>query len=188
MKNLVITVVTLMLFCACKDETSKKTTPNDSSETKTEKSSAKILNLECATFFKKGDYSSLCFTDSKSPEYISRGCIFDFVTKGDKQEQSIQVQFDSKGSSALAEMSFNLYKNNYKKGKVTEVGSVGDAAFFDVHGTDLKSMSRSNKDLYVQYNNITFILMAEYKSNTEMPCFYTDKDLVLFAEKIIKNL
>ena len=133
-------------------------------------------------------FSSMCFTDDKLPEYIGRGCIFDFVTKGDKQEEKLLLQFTNKNSAMLAEMHLNLNKSSSKKGKTTAVSNLGDDAFFHIHGTDLKSLSRSNKDLYVRYNNIVFVVMAEYLSKKGEPCFYTDKELIAFAETIISNL
>lgn len=188
MKKLALSLIFLMSMFSCKGNTAKASSQNNTTKTEVKEASAKISDFECDAFFKKGDYSSVCFTDAKLPEYNGRGCIFAFVTKGDKQEQSIKVQFDPKGSSSLAEMSLNLYKNNYKKGEVTEVANIGDAAFFDVHRTDLKSLSRSNKDLHVRYKNITFKILAEYQSNKEVPCFYDDKHLIIFAKTIIKNL
>lgn len=188
MKKISLALICLTYMFGCKDNISKETSQSNTTKTDIKKASAKIENFNCSTFLEKGDYSSICFIDSKTPNYIGGGCVFDFEIKGNKHNQSIKVQFTEKGSASLAEMSYNLFKNNYKKGTVTDVSNTGDAAFFDVHGTDLKSTSSSNKDLHVQYKNITFIIMAEYKSNTEMPCFYTNKDLALFAEEIIKNL
>ncbi len=181
MKKLALTLLLLTTLNSCKDETSKKSTDS-------KKSSSLIENFNCSTFFKKGDYSSLCFTDLKQPKYINRGCIFEFSVKGDKHIQDLKVQFVRKKSLYLAEMHYNLNRNNSKKGSIKEISSVGDAAFFNVHSTDLKSLSRSNKDLYVRYNNITFVIFASYQSNTDTPCFYDDKALVNLAEKIIENL
>jgi len=134
MKNLALILLFVTLLFNCKEEASK----NETTKTEAKTSSAKILDLECATFFKQGDYSSLCLTDSKLPEYNVRGCIFNFKTKGDKQEQSIKVQIIRKGSDMLAKMHYDLNKSNYKKGKVSDVPNLGNVAFFDVHGTDLK--------------------------------------------------
>jgi hypothetical protein len=188
MKNLALALICLTFLFSCKDEASKATSESNTTKTETKKKSAKTENFECGTFFKKGDYSSLCFTDSKLPEYNGKGCVFDFVVKGDKHEQDLQIQFVDKNSTMLAEMHLNLIKSNYKKGKTTEVSNLGDDAFFDVHGTDLKSLSRSNKDLYVRHNNITFSIMTEYMSSKGEPCFYSDKEMVAFAETIIENL
>lgn len=188
MNNLAITFICLTFLLACKDEKSKTRSQSTTNKTEAKKSTTKIEGFDCANFFKKGDYSSMCFTDAKLPENISRGCIFDFGTKGNKQEQSIKIQFAGKGSALLAEMSFDLNKTNYKKGKITAISNVGDAAFFDVYGVDLKSLSRSNKDLHVRYKNITFVLMAKYMTSTGEPCFYSNKELISFAQKIIENL
>lgn len=188
MKNLTLTLICITFLFSCKKETSQTIAKGNTTKTEIKNSSSIIEDFDCATFFKKGNYSSMCFSDTKLPKYMSRGCIFDFVTKGDKQEQSIQIQFVDKKKSSLAEMHFSLNKNNYKKGKTTDVANLGDDAFFDVHSTDLKSLSRSNKDLYVRFKNITFTIMAEYKSNTVMPCFYDDKNLIAFAKTIIENL
>ena len=188
MKNLALFVICFMILSGCKNKTTKATTESNTTKIETKKKLAKIEDFECDTFFKKGDYSSMCFTDSKLPEYIGRGCIFDFITNGNKQEQSIKVQLTSKSSAMLAEMAFNLSKSNYKKGKTTHVSNLGDDAFFDVHGTDLKSLSRSHKDLHVRYKNIVFVIMAEYMSNKGTPCFYSNKDLTVFAKTIILNL
>ncbi len=188
MNNLTPILICLALICGCKEKVPTADSNPGTTQIKTKESSGKIENFECATFFKKGDYSSLSFTDSKLPEYINRGCIFDFVTEGDKQEQSITIQIASKSSASLAEMSFNLTKTNYKKGKVKDISNLGDSAFFDVHGTDLKSLSRSNKDLHVLHKNITFVLMAEYLTSTGTPCFYEDKEMIAFAETIISNM
>lgn len=184
MKNLILILTCFALFFSCKEETSQSKTV----KTESKNSSSKIEKFDCDYFFKKGDYSSLCFTDSKLPENISRGCIFGFVLKGDKHEQSLEIQFINKNSAMLAEMHFNLDKNNYKKGKTTNISNVGDAAFFDVHGTDLKSLSRSNKDLYVLYKNVVFVITAEYKTVLTEPCFYNNKEMIAFAKKIISNL
>ncbi|MDB4293529.1 hypothetical protein N9954_09000 [Maribacter sp.] len=189
MKSIYLFLVFLVILCfGCKTETPKTNSQGENSTPEAQNASTKIEDFNCVTFFKKGDFSSICFSDAKLPAYNGMGCIFDFVTQGNKQEQRIKVQLDPKGSVSLAQMSFNLYRTNYKKGKVTEVAEIGDAAFFDVHGTDLKSLSRSNKDLYVRYKNITFIIMAEYLSNTEIPCYYKDENLIAFAKVIIQNL
>ncbi|XMO85106.1 hypothetical protein AAFN75_09935 [Algibacter sp. AS12] len=189
MKNLIFTLICFTLLSNCKKDTSKSTTEKNGVITETNKKSYdKVIDFNCDTFFKKGDYSSLCFTDSKLPEYNSRGCIYSFVTKGDKHKQDIKIQFTNKKSAMLAEMHYNLKKNNYKKGVISDVSNLGDAAFFDVHRTELKSLSTSNKDLHIRYNNITFVIMVTYQSNTKMPCFYNDKDLIAFAKAIIKNL
>ena len=189
MKNLTtMIIICLAIIYGCKEKITTADSNLSTTLTKTKKSSGKIENFECAAFFEKGEYSSMCFTDSKLPEYINRGCIFDFVTKGNKQEQSIKIQFARKGSASLAEMSFNLTKSNYKKGKLKDISNIGDAAFFDIHGTDLKSLSRSNKDLHVLHENITFVLMAEYLTSKEAPCFYDDKEMIAFAENIISNM
>ncbi len=60
--------------------------------------------------------------------------------------------------------------------------------FLDTHETDLKSLSRSNKDLHVQYKNIAFVIYAAYLSSTEVPCFFGEEELIAFAEKIIEYL
>jgi hypothetical protein len=177
-----------MLVLGCKDETTNTTSERKTNSIKSKKTSLIIEDFDCDTLFKKGDYKSLCFIDSKLPKTISRGCIFDFEVKGDKQEQSIKIQFTNKNSTMLAEMHHNLNKNNYKKGSIIDVTKLGDAAYFDVHGTDLKSLSRSHKDLHVRYKNITFILFAEYMSTTEKPCFFNDDELIAFAKAIIDNL
>lgn len=104
------------------------------------------------------------------------------ITKASK------FNFFDKKTSMLAEMHYNLYLNNFKKGEVTPVSNLGDAAFFDVHGTDLKSLSRNNKHLHVRYSNITFTIMADYQSNTDVPCFYSDVEMIAFAKVIISNL
>lgn len=188
MKNQLLTLIYLIFIFGCKDNTTNASTQSAPNQTEAQKASAKVENFECEIFFKKGDYSSLCFTNKQLPEYIASGCIFDFIVKGDKHEQDLKIQFVGENSAMLAEMQFNLNKSNYKKGEITDVSDLGDAAFFDVHSTDLKSLSRSNKDLSVRYNNITFTIMAGYQSTTEMPCFYNDKDLIAFAETIINNL
>lgn len=182
MKNLLLALIFFTLIFSCKDESS------NSKKTNTKNSSSKIENFVCATFFETGDYSSICFIDSELPQYNNRGCIYGFVTKGDKHYEDIKIQFTDKNSSSLAEMHLNLNKNNYKKGAIKDVSDLGDAAFFYIHTTDLKSLSRSNKDLYVRYKNITFCIMVTYQSNTETPCFYRDKELIAFAKIIIKNL
>ena len=188
MKKVVFILCWFLIFSSCNNEKSNATNKSKTDKTVTEHSSSKIEDFDCASFFKKGNYSSLCFIDSTLPKYIGSGCIFDFETKGDKQEEKLLLQFVPKGSAMLAQMHFNLKKDNYKKGTITAVSNLGDAAFFDVHGTDLKSMSRSNKDLHVCYKNIAFTIKSEYKSNTEMPCFFNDKELIAFAKKIIGNL
>jgi hypothetical protein len=188
MKNLAFILICLTFLLSCKDEKTNVTSESNTNKTETKKSSVKIEDFDCATFFKKGDYSSMCFTDAKLPENINRGCIFDFVTKGNKQEEKLLLQFTNKNSAMLAEMHLNLNKSSSKKGKITAVSNLGDDAFFVIHGTDLKSLSRSNKDLYVRHSNIVFVIMTEYLSNKGEPCFYDDKDLITFAQLIIQNL
>ena len=93
MKKLAFAVLLVSFLFGCKDEKAKSTTANTSTKTETKKSHSASIDFECKTFFKKGDYANLCFTDIALPEHImGSGCIFDFKTKGDKQEQSIKVQ------------------------------------------------------------------------------------------------
>lgn len=171
------------MVCSC---TNEKTIKSDKSVRK--ETANKIVKVDCNSFFKKGDYSDLCFSDSKILRHDAVACIANFITKGDKQEQGLKIQFQETGSAPLAKMHFNLNKVNYKKGKITDVSNLGDAAFFDVHETDLQSLSRSHKDLHVQYMNIFFVIMSDYTSSKEKPCFFNDKELILFANKIIENL
>ncbi len=129
MKRITFILFSFALLLSCKE------VANTGTKAKTDKKEskaavAKIENFDCATFFKKGDYSGLCFTDSALPSYNGSGCIFAFQTKGDKQEQDLKIQFTLKGSAALAEMHFNLNKSNYKKGTITSLSNLGDAAFF----------------------------------------------------------
>jgi hypothetical protein len=165
MKKNLLALICFTLIFACKGESSNPMI------TATKNSTSKIENFYCATFFETGDYSSICFIDGKSPLYNKRNCIYGFVTKGDKHYEDIKIQFTDKNSTSLAEMHLNLNKNNYKKGDIKEVSNLGDAAFFDTHSTDLKSLSRSNKDLHVRHKNITFSIMATYQSNTKTPFF-----------------
>ena len=186
MKQITFILFSFALLLSCNE--GAKTGSKDKADKKEKKIAvAKIEDFDCATFFKKGDYSGLCFTDSALLSYHGSGCIFAFQTKGDKQEQDLKIQFTPKTSTSLAQMHFNLNKSNYKKGTITDLSNLGDAAFFDVHGTDLKSLSRSNKDLHVQYKNIAFVIYAEYQSNTKRPCFFEHEELIAFAEKIIEH-
>lgn len=185
MKKTASILICFILFSSCKKEASQSNTVKIDAK----KSIAKIEKFDCNTFFKEGDYSNLCFTDSKLPEHGGDGkCIFSFKTKGNKQEENLELQLVHRGSVQLAEMHYNFKKNKYKKGKTTEVSNVGDAAFFDVHGTDLKSLSRSNKDLHVLYKNVAFVIMAEYKTALAEPCFYSNTEMIAFAKTIVSNL
>jgi len=188
MKKTLILILLLSTLFGCNTESSTKIQSNEKVEFNTKKNNDVIEQFDCMQFFSKGDYSSLCFTNSKSPEYIGAGCIFDFKVLGNKHEQSLKSQFTFKRNESLAKMHFNLNKSNYKKGTTTDIADLGDEAFFDIHTTDLKSLSRSNKDLHVRYKNLCFTLFSEYQSDSTTPCFYNDKDLVAFAKEIIENL
>ena len=86
-----IYILFFLLISACKDEKAKPASENTTTKTETKKVTyAKNIDFDCYDFFSKGDYSSVCFIDTKLPEHINRGCIFDFVTKGDKHKQRIQ--------------------------------------------------------------------------------------------------
>ena len=184
----ILILLCFVLFFNCANEAVDSESKSEVGEKEAKISSSKIENFDCEMFFEKGNYSSICFVDSKLPKHNGGGCIFNFQTNGDKQEEDLKIQFVPKGSELLAQMHFDLNKNNYKKGSIKVLSNLGDAAFFDVHTTDLKSLSRSNKDLHVRYKNITFVLFASYQSNRKAPCFYDDKELIAFAERIIENL
>lgn len=194
MKVIVISLVFVISFFSCGTE-NKKVEPNKATDknkiTKDIKTSVKettIENFDCSSLFKSGDYSSMCFTDLKLPKYINRGCIFDFETKGDKHYQSIKVQFTGKKSSSLAQMHLSMNKDNYKEGTIKHVSDLGNEAFFDLYSKGEKSATANHKDLHVRYKNITFVLMAEYTKVEETPCFYSNEELIQFANLVIKNL
>ncbi len=189
MKNRLLILVCIALLTNCKEQTSKvETTITNVSKTETKKPEGKVEDFDCESFFEKGDYAALCFTDSKLPESINGPCIFDFVTKGNKQVESLKVQFAGKSSSMLAENSFRLKKGRYSKGKTSDIPNLGNEAFFDVYSTDLKSLSRSHKDLHVRFKNITFVIMAEYMTNKKTSCFFSNEEMIAFAQTIIKNM
>ena len=187
MKNKLFFILCFFALIACKSDGTKIKSKTNKLSSVTQKSSL-IEDFDCSVFFNQGNYASVCFSDSKNLKFQKAGCIFSFETLGDTQLEALKAQFTLKGSSSLAEMHFNLAKHNYKKGRISKVSNLGHDAFFDEHKDDLKSLSRSHKDLYVRYEHLVFVLFAEYMSNSTKPCFYNDQDLIDFAQKIIDHL
>lgn len=177
-----------MLLFNCEETNLKQMTKASFNAINAKKNNTIIYDFNCATFFKSGDYSSICIVNSKLPTFNGTGCIYDFKIKGNQKEESLKLQFVDKKTISLAKKHHHLNKSTYKKGSVTEIDNVGDEAYFDLHTTDLKSISVNNKDLNVRYKNITFKLMAEYSTNHSTPCFYTNEELIICAKTIIKNL
>lgn len=193
MKVIISSLVCVISFfsCGAENKTAELNKVTDENmitkESKTSEKEKAIENFDCSSLFKSGNYSHTCFIDSKLPKFINRGCIFDFKTKGDKHYESLKVQFEGKKSTILAEMHLNLNKNK-PKGTITKVLDLGSEAFFDVYTKGMKSATTNNKDLHVRYKNITFILFAEHTKTEETPCFYSDEELIEFANLIIQNL
>ncbi len=188
MKYIVIKLFCLAVVLGCENEKIHKQTVNNDYQLNLKNHSWRIENFDCQSIFKKGDFSSICFIDSKLPTFTISDCNYSLKLKENKHQQEIKIKFIEKKSGLLAEVHLALFKQNNSKGSITNNSKVGDEAFFDVYKTGVNTFSKNNKNLHVKHKNIFFSIMTNYQSNSKEPCFYDDKELNNLAKKIIDNL
>jgi len=192
MKN-VILILIVLLVTNCKSDSKSENT--DSAIETLEKKKQKMIDkaskknelLDCKDYFKKADYSSVCFTNDKTPTYTivsstDLGCVFRFA-KSENFDEYFDVNLTTYKNQKDADGMYNIVLMEMSDDLET-ITNLGDSS--SLEKTDKVD---SNRSLYIKYNNSFIQIKASRVVGTRpTPCFYSKEEMIKFAKLLLSEL
>ncbi|WP_397362308.1 hypothetical protein [Olleya sp. R77988] len=191
MKKTLLLAIVLMQF-SCGSE-SKKTTDtiiqdlNKKKQSMTKKASKKITKLNCEDYFKNADYSSICFSNSKTLDYTilsstDLGCTFRFE-KVENFDEYFDVNVTTYKTEKDCKAIYNIVLMEMSDDLET-IDNLGDMA-----GIEKVDAVGSNISLYIKHGYSFIQIQANRVVGTRpTPCFYSKDEMVKFAKLFISEL
>ncbi|WP_147677177.1 hypothetical protein [Algibacter pacificus] len=186
MKNITLALICLTLLFSCKKAPNKTIKQN--------KSATRITNYNCANFFTKGDYSTLCISDGKLPYTTTKDnraneihCTYLLTKDSVPSLNAVKVSFSSYATAKDASRTFKAIREKTKENK-TEF-KIRDAEAYLVSAS---SNNKKNNVKYLRfyYKNVMINIGITYYKPwiKKTPCFYDDKELKKLAELVYDNI
>ncbi|WP_298474794.1 hypothetical protein [uncultured Maribacter sp.] len=201
-KLLILTILFSTFFIGCKEAKKENVTTNSEKSTlHIEQDKPDIYfekNASCSSFINAIDFSSLCFSTNKTPDYDLKSpetaniCKYNISTSENSKNISITLTFFDYNSGGfngrqkpqqvreLIENSFDKRKKNTQLFASYKDASLGDKAFFTFNE------AKTNKALHFRIGNVQAFI--EILNNNENPCYSSDAELLKLGKLILNNL
>ncbi|APG64006.1 hypothetical protein LPB136_00865 [Tenacibaculum todarodis] len=193
MKKLTLILICISAFYCCKSDPKAKSTGSlieeleNKKQKMIDKASKNIELLDCKDYFKKADYSTICFIESENPNYTvvssnNMGCTFRFA-KVDNFDEYLDISITTYKNKKDADAMYNIFLLEMSD-TIDSIKNLGDLA-----GLEKTDKVSSNRSLYIKHNNSFIQIQANRVVGTRAtPCFFSKDEIIKFAKLFISEL